>query len=1075
MSRRTWSVALLLFGSGFCALVYQTAWLREFRLIFGASTAASAAVLGVFMSGLGFGGIVLGRRVEKLQRPLIFYATLEILIALSAALSPALVLLARTIYVALGGTQGMGIVLGTSARLFLAALILGVPTFLMGGTLPAAVRAVVSQEDVSRRSVGLLYGINTLGAVSGALAGTFYLFESFGNRMTLWWAAILNIVVALSAYQLSRQAVRADADAGAIHESGDDQQQAPCAASFIFVAATIVGFAFFLMEIVWYRMLAPLLGGSTFCFGLILATALLGIGLGGVTYAVLNLKRSAALQFFAITCAAEALFIALPYALGDRIAIATMLLRPLGTMGFAGHVAAWSVICSIVILPTAFVSGLQFPLLISLLGAGRNSVGSQTGAAYAWNTIGALAGCLAGGFGFIQLFSAPGVWKMVVYLLGALALAAAYICWRQGQRRAYPIFAFELVVLAGIMTGATGPTAFWRHGQIGVGRVKHYQGTSNQLRDLIFSIRRHVIREKDGLESSVGLMNADSLSFIVNGKSDGSAKIDAGTQVMLGLIGAALHPDPKSALVIGLGTGSSAGWLAAVPSIGKVEVVELEPSMVDVAKFCAPVNQNAIANPKLHVSIGDGREILLTSRAKYDLIASEPSNPYRAGVAGLFTREFYQSVDRRLEPNGIFLQWVQTYDIDDRTIEIFYQTLGSVFRNIETWQTQDGDLLLVASHEPLRWNADQIRQRLGQEPFKSALPAAWQARTLEDFLAHYVGNLAVATTLKNIEPWPLNTDDHTIMEFAFARNVGLTNGFHIDNLRSAARAAGSDRPRITQGEVDWSMVEEARLAFYPYLDRKEFASEDKIDGQDARSQALDHYKNGDFDGAMHFWRAQREQPKTIPHLRLVAECLASRGNSSAIPYIDELAITYPADADALRAELYWNQKKPKEAIQSMTRFLNALHHNPWPDQELIRRSLSRAVVMATSDSPATARSLYELLKTPFCVWNCEADRMVCLLTIGPAADGNYLGNYTTGALGAFEPYPVWQGQFLRTRALAYSNVNDPRAAQAREDLEEFASHESAIANVPALARAIRSSEGTSKVETNLTEGLADSR
>src|SRR6202163_1453568 len=167
MFSRTRLVALLLFGSGFCALLYQTTWLREFRLVFGASTAATAAVLGVFMSGLGFGGIILGRRSETKARPLAFYAQLELFIALSAALSPLLISAARHVYIALGGTQTMGVAVGTVARLVFTALIIGAPTFLMGGTLPAAARAVVPRDDVSRRSVGILYGVNTLGAVTG--------------------------------------------------------------------------------------------------------------------------------------------------------------------------------------------------------------------------------------------------------------------------------------------------------------------------------------------------------------------------------------------------------------------------------------------------------------------------------------------------------------------------------------------------------------------------------------------------------------------------------------------------------------------------------------------------------------------------------------------------------------------------------------------------------------------------------------------------------------------------------------------------------------------------------------------
>src|SRR5207248_3308386 len=158
---RTRSVALLLFASGFCALIYQTTWLREFRLIFGASTAATAAVIGVFMAGLGFGGIILGRRSETKAQPLAFYAKLELLIAASAGCSPLLVWAVRHFYVAVGGTATLGMFFGTVVRLVFASLILATPTFLMGGTLPAAVRVVVTRDDVERRSVGLVYGANT--------------------------------------------------------------------------------------------------------------------------------------------------------------------------------------------------------------------------------------------------------------------------------------------------------------------------------------------------------------------------------------------------------------------------------------------------------------------------------------------------------------------------------------------------------------------------------------------------------------------------------------------------------------------------------------------------------------------------------------------------------------------------------------------------------------------------------------------------------------------------------------------------------------------------------------------------
>ena len=403
------------------------------------------------------------------------------------------------------------------------------------------------------------------------------------------------------------------------------------------------------MEMVWYRMLAPLFGGSTFAFGLILAIALLGIGFGGVAYAISGAKRSASVQLFALTCAVEALFIAVPYALGDRLAMAAMLLRPLGTLGFYGHVLAWSALCSIIILPAALVSGFQFPLLISLLGSGRTRIGSQTGNAYAWNTIGALIGSLAGGFGFMPLFSAPGVWRLVVLLLAVVAAAAAILGAFELRRLTRAIFPVSVAAAAAALLLTTGPTAFWRHSQIGVGGLRQYHASQNDMRELMHRTRRHILWQADGLESSVALADADSLAFIVNGKSDGNAKTDAGTQIMSGLIGAALHPNPQSSMIIGLGTGSTAGWLAAVPTMQRVDVVELERSILRVAEACAPVNHQALSNSKLNVIIGDGREILLTSKQQYDLIVSEPSNPYRAGVAGLFTREFYQSIEKPAE------------------------------------------------------------------------------------------------------------------------------------------------------------------------------------------------------------------------------------------------------------------------------------------------------------------------------------------------------------------------------------------------------------------------------------------
>ena len=248
--------------------------------------------------------------------------------------------------------------------------------------------------------------------------------EALGTRKTLWAACLLNLIVAAVAALLARAGGPAEDSA---EERAEEPAAAPSAAlpapRFVLLSAAVVGFAFLLMELVWYRMLGPILGGSSFTFGLILAVALLGIGLGGVAYALVGRERPATLGGFALTCALEALLVAVPFALGDWVAEVAMYLRPLAGLGFYGLVLGWTAITLLVVFPAAFVSGVQFPLLIGLLGRGGQGVGRQVGQAYAFNTLGSILGSLAGGFGLLPLLSAPGTWRLCAALLAVTYLS----------------------------------------------------------------------------------------------------------------------------------------------------------------------------------------------------------------------------------------------------------------------------------------------------------------------------------------------------------------------------------------------------------------------------------------------------------------------------------------------------------------------------------------------------------------------------------------------------------------------------------------------------------------------------
>ncbi len=1025
-------ITLLLFGSGFCALVYQTAWLRMFRLVFGASTAASAAVLAIFMAGLGFGGLLLGRWVDRQRNPLGIYAKLEAGIAVAAGLSPWLVELVQAVYIALGGSSALGLAGGSAVRLLLSGLVLGIPTFLMGGTLPALARAVEQGADQGRRVVGLLYAVNTLGAVLGTLVTTFWALEILGIRRTIWIAALVNLLVALWARRFSLALGEDIKDSK--DEKDEEDAAAPAGAWLVPVAAGLVGFAFLLMELVWYRMLSPLLGGSSYTFGLILAVALLGIGLGGLMYGSGERQRRATLISFAATCSLEALLLALPFALGDRLAVLAAVLRPLSGVGFLPLILGWTVVTVIVVFPAALVSGYQFPMLIGLLGRGRRRIGREIGVTYAANTVGAIAGSIAGGFGLLPLLSATGVWRLVAVLLLALAAVAVIAGVRAGGSWRSAAAPLALGALGLLFCASPGPSAFWRHSPIGAGRLDSRWNGPNDLRQVVELRRRSVIWERDGVESSVAIDVGQEISFLVNGKADGSARTDAPTQVMGGLVGGLLHPNPKRALVIGLGTGSTAGWLAAVPSIERVDVVELEPAVVHVAEVLSAVNHDVLRNPKVHLVTGDGRELLLTTSETYDIIFSEPSNPYRAGIASLFTRDFYAAVRDRLRPGGLLLQWLQGYELDAQVVGTVYATLGAVFPAVESWEINSGDLLLIASREPLAHDAGRVRARLAQEPYREALQRTWGVEGAEGFYSGYIASPAFARAVQGREGRWINTDDRPILEFGFARNVGRFGLFRVDDLSALARSRGENRPAM-RGALDWQRAEELRTA------RKVFWREPLVNRErgtepetELRTLARESYFKLDLPRACGYWFNQPAPPEGLADLLLTAECLATVGDPRAVEHAERLrARSQPAAADLTLGIWHYAKGRDAEAGRHLAAAFRACRRDPWVYRPLLERGLKLALRVARRH-PAGAPDLDEAISEPFAVGLAEYDRLRLRLDLArlvgrPGACAE--------ALAPYEPHVHWDESFLTYRVRCYEQPRHPLLEQAREDLHQF--------------------------------------
>ncbi len=800
--------------------------------------------------------------------------------------------------------------------------------------------------------------------------------------------------------------------------------------NLVLVAAGVSGFVFCLMEIVWYRMLGPLLGGSVFTFGLILAVALAGIGTGGLLYAALT-RRRPDLSAFAWTCVLEALFVAVPYAYGDKLAVLTAIVRPVAGLGFATQVFGWALVTIFVVFPAALLSGVQFPLLIALLERDRTALGRDVGLAYACNTAGAIVGSLSGGFGLLPALTAPGCWRLVGWLLLALGAASLGVQLSRRSRWQSAVGPAALAAVTALALRAAGPTAAWRHSPIGAGRVDPAALRSpNDIRAWLHNQRRAIAWSADGRESSVGITRLGGYAFAVNGKVDGHARLDAPTTVMLGLLGAYFQEAPERAMVIGLGTGESAGWLAAVPSMKDVDVVELEPAIVEMARRSDPANHGALENPKVHLLFADAREALLTSRQIYDVIASEPSNPYRAGVSSLFTREFYEAGASRLSERGVFVQWVQAYEIDGQTLRTVFATLASVFPYVETWEGEPRDLLLVASKKPIEHGPARLRARLQEEPYRSAFELTWRAADLEGVLGHFIAGPSIARLVAEQES-QIATDDLNPIEFGFARWVGSDSN-EVGDVRAIARSRNAHRPDgLTT--VDWAAVDEYAMALAASGGNAARSGVPVEPARLHRMASLDAAVAGNMRLAATEWQAQGAAPLGSLETSCVATALADVGDEGAERAIEVLRPSHPVEADLALGRLLLRKGDTEGAWNALERAYVAYRTDPWPQPFLVFESL-RLIDPLVSQNPKLAPRIWTALKEPFVLRMYDETRMTEAASLASRLPP---GEPCVTAFLAFEPNPIWSEDFLVSRATCYAATRFSLAPRAEHDVLTF--------------------------------------
>jgi hypothetical protein len=578
-----------------------------------------------------------------------------------------------------------------------------------------------------------------------------------------------------------------------------------------------------------------------------------------------------------------------------------------------------------------------------------------------------------------------------------------------------------------------GPTSVWRHSPIGVGRVPQETTSAiNTFRDWMNSERRGMKWEQDGVESTVALDGRHGFAFIVNGKSDGHAVVDAPTQVMAGLVGAIIQPI-KRAMVIGLGTGSTAGWLGALPQMERVDVAELEPAILHVADVSSVANHHVLQNPLVHINIGDAREQLLTSRARYDLIFSEPSNPYRAGVASLFTREYYEACESRLTEDGLFLQWVQAYDIDKRTLRAVYATLGSVFPEIETWELAINDLLLVASKKPIRYDMAAIRERISREPVRSALLGPWRAIDAEGFFSHYVANANFARSIGIANPDSIATDDRNFIEFGFARSANAVRGSESEEVRLVARANGQHRPIGIDKALDWERVDDGWISFQAASNAPVTPNSQMNEGQRRRAAALGQFLQGLPQQTLGHWGAQQREPIDPTEIAVIAQSLAENADDAALQFIDRLRPFKSAEAAAILARLRLRQNKHLEAAAALESAFTTYRSEPWTWPFVMSLAIESAKEL-TARNADTIPLVHQALGTPFVLNMFDDSRRATLLALDMVQK---LDAGCVEILRSFEPWVPWREELLSWRTRCYSLAHHANQERAQAELEEF--------------------------------------
>ena len=709
--------------SGATGLVDQLCFSKYLSYVVGSTAHAVSAVLSAFMTGLALGAFLGGRYSLKVRRPLVAYGVLELIVAVTVALSPAAFQALAPLYAAIARSAPGSLALLSAVRWLGALLIVVVPTTAIGATLPLLSRLLPSSADTSAASVpasseksaqrrlGALYASNTAGGALGALLAAYAILPALGMSATVVASALGSATIAALAIYFGRRAPvatpLASPGVSGVHSAGGVVDHVFVA----YVVAVASGALVFAAEVIFTHLLALIIGNSAYAFGLILAAFLSCLFLGASRAAAVRSRFGEAALPFGLILTGLALVLTLP--LWDKLPLVFNNTGQYFASFAAREAARGGIAFAVLAIPTVFM-GLTFPLLLQRVAA-SDDVGFWVGRLTTVNTLGAVFGSLATGYLLLPaLGSERSLFAVALVFVATGLLTTRFVT---GVAR---YVAFGLSVAAALVFVATPR---WDLARLTAGTNVYFEGWDKP--ESVPFVRDDI---HGGVTTVTQLRGVYTL--YTNGKFQGNTGWEMNAQRFFAHYPSIFVSHFDQALIIGLGTGTTLGTIASYPW-KKLELVEISPAIVEAAdQYFRSVNNGAIHDPRLTLHLGDGRNFLLVEQRKYDLVSMELSSIWFAGAASLYSREFYQLVQQHLSERGIFQQWVQLHHVRRKDFATIVHTLRLVFPHVALFYG-GGQGILVASMQPLAASEARV-EALQERPEVMAVTPG--ARPLMDLL-----------------------------------------------------------------------------------------------------------------------------------------------------------------------------------------------------------------------------------------------------------------------------------------------------------------------------------------------------